>query len=118
MDVLTWIRAGIHAGMLTAFAAATPAYAIGPNILLVLIDDLRPIATAAGQPSLTPNLDALAARGFRFVNNYANVPVCGASRASMLSGLAPTPARFISFDARLDADVPGAESLPAFSRQF
>ena len=85
-----------------------------PNVLMILVDDLAPVISAYGGPVSTPAIDQLAARGVRFTNNYANVPVCGASRASMLSGLAPTPSRFLSFSSRLDQDVEGSVSLPAF----
>ncbi len=100
-----------------AVALASPAVPKGPNVLFILVDDLRPIGTEFGGPVSTPNLEALAKQGFRFTKNYANVPVCGASRASMLGGLAPSPSRFISYNSRLDADVPGAESLPGYFKR-
>ena len=87
------------------------------NVLLILVDDLRPVTQSFGGPVSAPNLDALAERGFSFLNHYANVPVCGASRASMLSGLAPSTGRFLTFNSRLDQDAPGAESLPAYFKR-
>ena len=97
--------------------AAAPASAQAPNVLMVLVDDLRPVMSGFGGPVATPNLETLAERGYRFMNHFANVPVCGASRASMLSGLAPSSQRFLSFDSRLDEDVPGAESLPGYFKR-
>ena len=94
-----------------------PAAAEKPNVVLILVDDLRPVMTSFGGPVSTPGIDALAHRGVRFTNNYANVPVCGASRASMLSGLAPSATRFLSYDSRLDQDVPEAETLPGYFRR-
>ncbi|MFW6289925.1 MAG: sulfatase, partial [Mariniphaga sp.] len=43
---------------------------------------------------------------------YCNVPVCGASRDSLLSGIGPNRSRFLNYNCRLDADVPGVVSLP------
>ncbi|WP_170287358.1 sulfatase [Halioglobus maricola] len=88
-----------------------------PNVLMIIVDDLAPVGTSFGGPVSLPSLEALAQRGISFNNNYANVPVCGASRASMMSGLAPTSTRFLTFDSQLDQDAPGTPSLPAFFRE-
>ena len=87
------------------------------NVLLILVDDLAPVISSYGGPVTTPAIDELAQRGVRFSNNYANVPVCGASRASMLGGLAPNATRFLTYDSRLDRDVTGSVSLPAYFKQ-
>jgi len=87
------------------------------NVLIIIVDDLAPVLSSYGGPVSTPALDRLAAKGVRFTNNYANAPVCGASRASMLSGLAPSTSRFLSYDARLDREVDNSLPLPAYFRQ-
>lgn len=96
-----------------AFAAETAR----PNILLILVDDLAAVGSGFSGPVATPALDALANRGYRFTNNFANVPVCGASRASMLGGIAPTGARFLTYNTRLDVDAPEVTSLPKFFKE-
>ncbi len=67
---------------------STPA-APGGDVLLILIDDIGLDKIAAydlhPDPPRTPNIDALAARGVRFTNAYAN-PACTQSRASALTG--------------------------------
>lgn len=85
-----------------------------PNILFIMVDDLAPVGSGFTGPVDTPALDELAARGYLFTNNFSNVPVCGASRASMLGGIAPNAERFLTYNSRLDIDAPGAMSLPAF----
>ena len=55
--------------------------------------------------------DALAVDGVLFRQAYVQAPVCGASRASMLTGLRPTHGRFVSFDTRVDRDVPGVPTI-------
>ena len=57
-----------------------------PNILFIAIDDLRPELGCYGETQvLSPNIDNLASEGILFQRAYCNVPVCGASRASMLN---------------------------------
>ena len=59
-----------------------------PNVLWLMTDQLRADALGfAGHPFVqTPNLDRLAARGTVFERSYCNSPVCGPSRASMMTG--------------------------------
>ena len=89
-----------------------------PNVLVIIVDDLRPEVAAYGdQIALTPNIDSLAEAGVLFENAFTAVPVCGASRAALLSGRKPTTARFLNFNSRLDTDFPSAKSLPAYFRE-
>jgi arylsulfatase A-like enzyme len=62
-----------------------------PNILLLCTDQQRYDALgAAGNPHVhTPNLDRLASQGARFTNCYAQSPICGPSRASLMTGRYP-----------------------------
>lgn len=84
-----------------------------PNILFIVVDDLRPELGCYGHQQIkSPNIDRLASGGITFVNAYCNVPVCGASRASLLTGIRPSPGRFVDFDTWAEKDVPGAVSLP------
>jgi iduronate 2-sulfatase len=86
-----------------------------PNILIIIVDDLRPKVAAYGdQLARTPNIDELANTGVIFEQAFATVPNCGASRASLLSSKKPTANRFLSYDSRLDEDLPDALSLPSY----
>ena len=85
-----------------------------PNILFIMVDDLRPQFAAYGRSGMvTPALDRLATEGVVFKSAFVNVPVCGASRASLMTGLRPTSTRFVNFLARADEDAPGITTLPA-----
>ena len=87
------------------------------NVLFIAVDDLRPELGCYGHPIIkSPNIDRLAASGVRFTQAYCNIPVCGATRASILSGLRPNASRFVNFDCYLDKDVPGVVSLPMHFR--
>ncbi len=59
-----------------------------PNILVIQADQMTALCLAAyGKPyAITPNIDALAEGGTIFANSYCNNPVCGPSRASMMTG--------------------------------
>lgn len=84
-----------------------------PNILFIMVDDLRPELGCYGNEQIvSPNIDRLARRGQLFTQAYANYPVCGPSRASILSGLYASRSRFIGWNCSQDQDVPGIVSLP------
>src|SRR5689334_19394066 len=60
-----------------------------PNILFILLDDLRWDAVGyAGHPYLkTPHIDSIANEGVNFRNAFSTTSLCSPSRASLLSGL-------------------------------
>lgn len=61
-----------------------------PNVLFLMSDDLNTALSGFGHPQCkTPELDKLAERGMRFENMHCQYPVCGSSRASLMSGLYP-----------------------------
>ncbi len=87
------------------------------NVLFIAVDDLRPeLGCFDVNRAITPSIDRLAASGVLFENAYCQVPVCGASRSSLLSGLYPTPDRFINYYSRIDKDAPNAITLPGHFR--
>lgn len=62
------------------------------NICLIWVDDMIDIFTwrdAFGVTIQTPNIDRLMARGVRFANTYATVPLCAPCRAEIATGLSP-----------------------------
>jgi iduronate 2-sulfatase len=84
-----------------------------PNVLFIAVDDLRPEIASYGRGHMkTPNIDRLAKQGVVFGRNYCQVPTCGASRASLLSGMRPKCDRFLNFKTYLQNDVPDAITLP------
>lgn len=89
-----------------------------PNFLIFFVDDLRPELGCYGEPQIySPNIDRIAQAGLRFNKAYCNVPVCGASRASLLTGIRPGPQRFVDYDTRTDVDLPGHTSLPGYFKE-
>ncbi len=89
-----------------------------PNVLFIAVDDLRPELGCYGNRIISsPNIDRLAGESVMFRRAYCNVPVSGASRASLLTGTRPTDYRFLNFETWADRDYPGAITLPAHFRQ-
>ena len=68
--------------------ARRPAQAVKPNLIVILIDDLRFDETgASGHPYMkTPHIDRLAAEGASFTNAFHTTPLCSPNRASILTG--------------------------------
>lgn len=61
-----------------------------PNVLFIISDDLNTrIGPYMSIDQHTPNLDRLAQQGVRFSSAYCQYPICGPSRASLMSGLYP-----------------------------
>lgn len=58
------------------------------NVVFIISDDLTAESLGCvGNPQCkTPNIDRLAGAGTRFTRAYCQFPVCGASRASLMSG--------------------------------
>ncbi len=83
-----------------------------PNVLFIAVDDLRPQLGCYGhEQMISPNIDRLASDGVTFMRSYCQVPVCGASRASLLTGTRPTPDRFLGYATWAEKDLPGAFSV-------
>ena len=59
-----------------------------PNIIVILADDLgyADISAYRGGRFPTPNIERIATDGVLFTDGYATAPVCGPSRAGLLTG--------------------------------
>ena len=85
------------------------------NVLFIVVDDLRPELNCYGRTLIhSPHMDRLASGGVLFRNAYCNVPVCGASRASFLTGLRPTRDRFLTYFTYAEKDAPEAIPIPQY----
>lgn len=92
-----------------------------PNVVFIAIDDLNDwIGCLGGHPDVkTPHMDRLAQRGMLFTNAHCQVPVCMASRISVMSGKLASTTGCYEFAAEfheapsLAKDVP----LPLYFKQ-
>jgi len=99
------------------FSAASYVYGQGdkPNILFIAVDDMNCDFGAYGNPEVrSPNLDDLAASGVLFNNNHCQQAVCGASRASVLSGFTPEHTGITGFNIYLRDLYPDVVTIPQF----
>lgn len=80
----------------------------GPNILVIQADQMAASALSAYGNSFTktPHIDALAAEGATFRNTYCAFPLCGPSRASMMTGQLPSKIRAYDNAAELMSEIP------------
>lgn len=62
------------------------------NVLFIAIDDLNDwLGCMDGHPNAkTPHMDKLASQGVLFTNAHCQAPLCGPSRASLMTGLRPS----------------------------
>ena len=78
-------REFLTAAALTPFIAQTN---VRPNIVFIMADDLgyADVSCYGRRDYTTPNIDRIAAEGMRFMQAYANSPVCTASRTALITG--------------------------------
>ena len=90
-----------------ACGAETPAGPRARNLVLVSVDTLRPdhLGCYGHGRATSPTIDALAARGARFVDVTAPAPWTLPSHATMLTGLYPSRHGVKSHETRLPAET-------------
>lgn len=86
-----------------------------PNILLLLVDDLKPTLGVYGDEiAHSPNIDRLAEKGMTFKNAYCNQSVCMASRYNLLLGARSTSTGIYHFGNEFRDVYPDAVTLPQY----
>lgn len=83
LPILSLVLSGL---VLTAWTAK----AEHPDVLMIAVDDLRPMLGCYGDQRIkTPNIDRLAEKSVLFERAYCQFAKCGASRLSLMTGLRP-----------------------------
>lgn len=105
--------------LIASFIIAPNTYAsneVKPNVLFIAIDDLNDwVGFLGGHPNAkTPNLDRLANRGTFFTNAYTVSPICGPSRASVLTGMRPETTGVYHNKGMYKDYMPDVIALPKF----
>ncbi|HPC59839.1 MAG TPA: sulfatase [Verrucomicrobiota bacterium] len=96
----------------TSLRAETAPPGRKPNVLLICVDDLKPVLGCYGDPlAKTPNLDRLAARGMRFDLAYCNQAVCAPSRNNLMVGSRSTTLGVYSLGTHFRKAAPDAVTL-------
>ncbi|AKJ64043.1 sulfatase-like hydrolase/transferase [Kiritimatiella glycovorans] len=80
--------AGAGLWALGSEAAAQRRAGSKPNIVLIYADDLGwgDVSCYAARDFQTPHIDSIARRGAKFFEGYSTCPICGPSRAALMSG--------------------------------
>jgi iduronate 2-sulfatase len=88
-----------------------------PNVLLICVDDLKPLIGSYGDPlAKTPNIDRLAKRGVQFDAAYCNQAVCSPSRNSLMTGLRPQTIGIYDLPTNFRKSVPDAVTVAQYFR--
>lgn len=107
-------------GALACLSLPGPVLAANPNIVIMYGDDIGygDFSCYGGTGVQTPNVDALAARGVRFLSAYATAATCTPSRYSLLTGeyaFRNTEAKILPGNAPLIID-PARPTIATFLR--
>ncbi len=89
-----------------------------PNVLLICVDDLKPLLGCYGDaPAKTPNIDRLAARALRLDRAYCNQAVCSPSRNSLMTSLRPQTLGIYDLPTNFRVSRPDAVTLAQYFHQ-
>ena len=103
----------IRLSLILFFLAPSLFAADKPNVLLILVDDLKPAIGCYGDKAArTPNIDRLAARGMRFDLAYCNQAVCAPSRFTLMLGSHSTSTGLYGLGSQLRKILPDAVTMP------
>ena len=113
---------------LALLLASVPGSAAGTNrynVVFIAVDDLRPMLGAYGADFVqSPHLDRFAEQSLRFNHHFVQVPTCGASRYSLLTGRSPAHTHALSNHAfyrgptqLAPETIDGAQTMPELFRR-
>ncbi|WP_269538672.1 sulfatase [Cerasicoccus fimbriatus] len=109
---MKFLSAAFYACALFA-CLSLPGETTRPNVLFIAIDDLKPMLGAYGDTTIqTPQMDRLAQSGTLFLNNHCQEPICGPSRASLLTGQRPNTTKVNDLKTKMRDIQPDLITLP------
>ncbi len=89
-----------------------------PNVLFIIADDLNcDLGTYGHKLVKSPAIDSLANNGVQFGNAHSQFPLCGPSRASMMTGLYPDQTKIFENRIYLRQTIPYVTTIGQRFRQ-
>uniref|UniRef100_A0A8D2DVW2 Iduronate 2-sulfatase n=1 Tax=Sciurus vulgaris TaxID=55149 RepID=A0A8D2DVW2_SCIVU len=88
------------------------------NVLLIIVDDLRPSLGCYGDKLVrSPNIDQLASHSLLFQNAFAQQAVCAPSRVSFLTGRRPDTTRLYDFNSYWRVHAGNFSTIPQYFKE-
>lgn len=98
-----------------SFCVGFAAFSFGsqPNVLFIAVDDLKPLLGSYGYEQVqSPRIDTLSEQGVVFLNAACQFPVCGPSRASIMTGLRPEATGVLDLKTKMRDVNPEVLTIP------
>ncbi|XP_064933559.1 iduronate 2-sulfatase isoform X2 [Columba livia] len=88
------------------------------NVLLIVVDDLRPVLGCYGDKLVkSPNIDQLASQSIVFSHAFAQQAVCAPSRVSFLTGRRPDTTRLYDFYSYWRVHAGNYSTMPQYFKE-
>uniref|UniRef100_A0A8C3YGU4 Iduronate 2-sulfatase n=1 Tax=Catagonus wagneri TaxID=51154 RepID=A0A8C3YGU4_9CETA len=116
---LLWLVLVLGSACASLGSAAPGSSATGVlNVLLIIVDDLRPSLGCYGEKLVrSPNIDQLASHSLLFQNAFAQQAVCAPSRVSFLTGRRPDTTRLYDFNSYWRAHAGNFSTIPQYFKE-
>ncbi len=102
-----------------SFWCAAACAADKPNVLLICVDDLKPLLGCYGTPIIqSPNIDRLATRGVLFERAFCNQAVCAPSRNALMTGLRSSSIGIYDLPTNFRKAVSDAVTVAQYFRKY
>nr|XP_035969849.1 iduronate 2-sulfatase-like [Halichoerus grypus] len=116
---LLWLGLVLASVCASLESAAPGNWTIAPlNVLLIIVDDLRPSLGCYGDKLVrSPNIDQLASHSLLFQNAFAQQAVCAPSRVSFLTGRRPDTTRLYDFNSYWRVHAGNFSTIPQYFKE-
>lgn len=105
-------------GTVSVHAIDTESAATPHNVLFIAVDDMKPLLDCYGdKTAIAPAMERIASGGTIFSNAQCQWPVCGPSRASLMTSLRPEATGVMNLKTSMREKNPDVLTLPQHFKQ-